>query len=81
MMSQYNFVFVSFQNYDGDIGLEKDEQSTVNDILSGRPLSVKVRFSLNFPVPKLKAIYYNDQLICSESPGLSFTKDISFFFN
>lgn len=49
----------------GDIALVKDRQSTVNDVANGLPILYRVRFPIQNPLPKLKAIYYNNQLICN----------------
>lgn len=62
-------LFFSFQRYVGDIALVKDRQSTVNDVAKGLPILYRVRFPIQNPLPKLKAIYYNNQLICNGQNG------------
>lgn len=56
----------------------KDRQAAVNDIGFGLPVMYKVRFPIQNPVPKLTAIYYNDQLLCSGPKGCAITLFILF---
>ena len=64
------FIIFSFQKYVGEITLVKDKQNAINDVVNGFPILYRVRFPLQNPIPKLTAIYYNDQLICSGPRGL-----------
>lgn len=65
----FTSLFVFFQKYVGEISLAKDRQSAVNDIANGQPILYRVRFPIQNPVPKLTAILYNDQLICTGPKG------------
>lgn len=60
---------MSLQRYVGDISLVKDRQATVSDVASGLPILYRVRFPIQTPLPKLKAIYYNNNLICKGQDG------------
>ena len=70
-----NFIFHAiltisvFQGYFGKIELAKDRNEVVNDIRNGRPILYRIMFPIQNPLPKLTAIYNNDQLICSGSVG------------
>ncbi|KAG5681576.1 hypothetical protein PVAND_010995 [Polypedilum vanderplanki] len=51
--------------YVGEISLVKDKESTINDVANGQPILYRIRFPIQNPIPKLTAVHYNNQLICT----------------
>lgn len=47
----------------------KDKDSAARDVLNGLPLVYNVRFPLSSPLPKVTAIYLNNQVLCSGPKG------------
>lgn len=66
----YKNLYFYCKKYVGEITLVKDKQNAIEDIANGLPILYRVRFPLQNPIPKLTAIYYNDQLICTGPRGL-----------
>lgn len=65
----YSYLNIYFeQKNTGSIRLTKPVQEALNDVLNYEPLVYEVIFPIQYPIPKIKAIYYNDILICS-GPG------------
>ncbi|CAH1719741.1 unnamed protein product [Chironomus riparius] len=51
-------------SYVGDVSLIKDKAGAYQDIVNQLPLQYRVRFPVQAPLPKLEAVYYNDQMLC-----------------
>lgn len=60
------YIIFPFKKYIGDVSLVKDTQTVVNEIANRGPIHYRVRFPVQDPLPKLTAIYYNNELLCSE---------------
>ena len=48
-------------------------KEALNDVLNNEPLSYEVIFPTQDPIPLIKGIYYNDELICSGPGGEIYT--------
>ena len=59
----------SKQTNTGYIRLTKSVKEALNDVLNYEPLVYEVIFPIQDPVPKIKGIYYNDEIICSGQDG------------
>lgn len=73
------FILIQFsQDFKGQISLTKGIQGATNDISNGLPILYRVEFPIQYPLPKVTEIYYNDQQICLSPRGLMFTLTIEF---
>lgn len=48
--------------------IKSKEEAAVN-VLYGKPIHLKIRFALQYPLPKIHELYFNGQLLCSEPKG------------
>lgn len=62
-------IFVCKQDYAGRIDLLNDSGQSANDLANGYPLQLKISFPTQNPLPTIKELYYNDQLLCSAETG------------
>lgn len=54
-----------FQKYYGAIDLAKDKDITASEINNGQPLSFRIDFPIQNPLPKLMSVNLNGQQLCS----------------
>lgn len=47
----------------------KNEQATARDVARGSPISYRVKFPLSNPLPTLKEVVLNNQLLCTGLDG------------
>ena len=43
----------------------------IQEIQQRRPIKYKIRFPVQSPLPKLTQILYNNDIVCTGSPGMS----------
>lgn len=56
----------------GSFDLLHDTKASTNDVARGQPLQYRIKFPLQNPLPKIQAIYLNNQVLCTEAQGLLF---------